>query len=216
MKDVRLALAVAVLVPPVLGAQEGRALPILEDASARYERMSSLCADFSQRLEVTLLGDERSGAGRMCQARPDRFAMRFTEPAGDLVVLDGSSVWLYYPSLDEKQVIQLPVTATAGGFDLYREFLERPAEKYEATYETEEAVAGHATYRIRLVPRAPTSYDGAVVWIDRAGGLLRQVRVEEENGTVRTVTLRNIEIDPQVPEGWFVFTPPPGAQVIRR
>jgi len=216
MNDVRWALVVAILLPGALRAQENRALPILEDASARYSRVSSLCADFSQHLQVPLLGDDRRGNGRMCQARPDRFAMRFTDPAGDLVVLDGSSVWLYYPSLDEKQVIQLPVTATAGGFDLHREFLDRPAEKYVATYEGEDTVAGHPTHRIRLVPRSPTSYDGAVVWIDRSGGLLRQVRVEEENGSVRTVTLEGIEIDPQVPEDWFVFVPPPGAQVIRR
>jgi outer membrane lipoprotein carrier protein len=216
MIGIRLSLVMLVALPVALTGQDDRALPILEEAASRYARVSSLCADFSQRLEVPLLGDDRSGRGRMCQARPDRFAMRFSEPAGDLVVLDGSSVWLYYPSVDEKQVIRLPVTATAGGFDLHREFLERPAEKYVATYEGEETVIGRPTHRIRLVPRSPTSYEQAVVWIDRSGWLLRQVRVEEENGTVRTVTLEGVELDPQVPESWFTFEPPPGAQVIRR
>ncbi len=216
MIRVRLPLALLVALPGAVTGQDQRALPVLEEAASKYAGVTSLCADFAQRLEVPLLGDDRSGRGRMCQARPDRFAMRFSEPAGDLVVLDGSSVWLYYPSVDDKQVIRLPVTATAGGFDLHREFLDRPAEKYMATYEGEDSVAGRPTHRIRLVPRSPTSYQQAVVWIDRSGWLLRRVRVEEENGTVRTVTLERVELDPQVPEDWFTFKPPPGAQVIRR
>ncbi len=216
MIRVRLPLALLVALPGAVTGQDQRALPVLEEAASKYAGVTSLCADFAQRLEVPLLGDDRSGRGRMCQARPDRFAMRFSEPAGDLVVLDGSSVWLYYPSVDDKQVIRLPVTATAGGFDLHREFLDRPAEKYMATYEGEDSVAGRPTHRIRLVPRSPTSYQQAVVWIDRSGWLLRRVRVEEENGTVRTVTLERVELDPQVPEDWFTFEPPPGAQVIRR
>ena len=216
MRAASLLAALILAAPMGVSGQDDRALTILADAEARYERVSSLCAEFTQHLLVPLLGDERTGRGRMCQERPDRFAMRFTEPEGDLVVLDGTSVWLYYPSLDEKQVIQLAVTATTGGFDLHREFLERPAEKYEATYEAEEALAGRATHRIRLVPRTAKSYDAAVVWIDASGGLLRQVRIEEENGTVRTVTLEGVEVDADVPDAWFTFTPPPGAQVIRR
>jgi len=195
-------------------AQQADAVSILERASQRYARTASLCADFTQHLSVPLLGEEHSGRGRLCQERPDLFAMRFTEPAGDAVVVDGTWVWVYYASMDAKQVLRFPVADSPGGFDLHREFLDRPGEKYTATREALEKVGGRDAYRIRLVPRQPASYQAAVVWIDATDSTLRQVRVEEENGSVRTVTLTRVELGVQAPPGWFTFTPPPGAQVI--
>ncbi len=197
-----------------VAAQQADAVSILERASGRYARAASLCADFTQHLSVPLLGEEHSGRGRLCQERPDRFAMRFTEPAGDAVVVDGTWVWVYYASMDPKQVLRFPVASSPGGFDLHREFLERPAEKYTATREGLEEIGGRDLWRIRLVPRQASSYRSAVVWIDAAESTLRQVRIEEENGSVRTVTLTRVELGATAPEGWFTFTPPPGTQVI--
>lgn len=193
------------------GAQAAAAL--MDKAAALYRDTPSLCADFAQLLSVPLLGDEREGRGRLCQQRPNLFAMRFSAPPGDAVVVDGTWVWVYYPSMDAKQVLRLPMAGAPGGFDFHREFLEGWASKYRLTAEGQEAVAGRPTQRIRLVPRAGATYQAAVVWID-ATGVLRQVRVEEENGSVRTVTLTSVEMGAAPPAGWFTFTPPAGTQVI--
>lgn len=201
----------------LLPAQQSRALEALEQAASRYRSSSTVCADFVQKLSVPLLGEERTGTGRLCQAQPDLFAMRFSDPEGDLVVVDGTWVWLYTPSLDPKQVFRFSMAEAPQGFDFHREFLERPAERYEVTWEAEDEVEGSATDRVRLVPLAPgASFDAAVVWVDRTRHLLRRVRVEEENGSVRTVTLDNVRLGASAPDGWFTFTPPPGAQVISR
>jgi len=212
-----LATLVAAVGPMGLRAQESRALDALELAAARYRSAPTLCADFVQELTVPLLGEERTGRGHLCQAQPDLFAMRFSDPDGDLVVVDGTWVWLYTPSLDPTQVFRFSMTEAPQGFDFHREFLERPAERYEVTWEAEDEVEGGTADRIRLVPLTPdASYDAAVVWVDRRQHLLRRVRVEEENGSVRTVTLDNVRLGASAPDGWFTFTPPAGAQVITR
>lgn len=205
-------LALAVVAPAE--AQEARALTLVEGAAARYGAASGVCADFVQDLSVPLLGEEKSGRGRLCQARPDRFAMRFTEPAGDAVVVDGSWVWLYYPSVDSQQVLRFSLGDAPGGFDFHRELLDRPAEKYRLEYEAGEPVGARDTHRIRLVPREPAGFEAAVVWIDAADRLLRRVRIEEENGTVRTITLEGVQLNPTIPGDWFTFEVPPGAEVI--
>lgn len=186
---------------------------LMESAAGRYDTVASVCADFVQTLSVPLLGEERSGRGRLCQAQPNRFAMRFTEPAGDAVVVDGTWVWVYYPSMDPKQVLRFPMAQSPGSFDFHREFLQDFATKYDLTLEGSEQVTGRLAYRIRLVPKTAASYQSAVVWVE-ADGVLRQVRVEEENGSVRTVTLDRVVMGAQPPAGWFTFTPPPGAQVV--
>lgn len=212
------ALAVLTLgaLPGAVSAQEGRALSILEASSARYHDASTVCADFDQTLTVPLIRQENHGTGRLCQAQPDRFAMRFDDPSGDAVVMDGTYVWVYYKSQDPLTVLRFPVARAPGGFDLHREFLERPAEKYTMTYVGTEEVEGHPAHHIMLVPRKSTSYVAAEVWIDRDDHLLRKVKVEEENESIRTLLLSDVTLDADVPDAWFTFTPPPGAQIIAR
>jgi outer membrane lipoprotein carrier protein len=185
----------------------------METAARRYTAAASLCADFVQTLSVPLLNEERSGRGRLCQAQPDRFAMRFTDPVGDAVVVDGTWVWIYYPSMDPRQVLRFPMARAPGGFDFHREFLEDFDTKYDLRLEGSEAVTGRTAYRIRLSPKTAASYQAALVWVE-ADGVVRQVRVEEENGSVRTVTLDHVDLNAQPPAGWFTFTPPAGAQIV--
>jgi outer membrane lipoprotein-sorting protein len=113
-------------------------------------------------------------------------------------------------------VLKLPVERAPGGFDIHREFLQEPARKYRITYVGPERIDGHDTHRILLVPRASASYVAAEVWIDDRDNLLRRVKIEEENESVRTLDLSDVTLGAKVPDGWFDFTPPPGAQVISR
>ena len=189
---------------------------LLESAAERYSRTSTLCADFDQLLEVTLLRDEKRGRGRLCQAQPNLFAMRFVEPDGDRVVVDGQWVWVYQPSVDDRTVLRRAIARGSGGYDFHREFLEDPALKYDPSYQGEELVGDRPAHRIRLVPKQPVSYRTAIVWLDRSSLALRKLRVEDENGSIRTVTLSAIETDVAVPAGFFEFRSPPGVQVITR
>jgi len=212
-----LALSIIGMSPRSSLAQATEPLALVEATAAHYARVTRFCADFTQTLVVPLLGEERTGTGQMCQSRPNKFAMRFSDPEGDLVVVDGEWVWLYYPSLDANQVIRLAMTGGAGAYDFHKEFLEDPATKYDVAYEALEEVAGRQTHRLRLLPLARASYQSAVIWIDEQEPVLRQVRIVDENGTVRTITLERVDLDPvDVGDDWFTFTPPPGAQVISR
>lgn len=208
------ALVAALLATPLLAQDRG--MQILQQASRRYAPVSALCADFVQHLRVPLLDQERTARGRLCQQRPNLFAMRFTDPQGDLIVVDGESMWYYTPSSDAKQVFRFPVAQGTRGLDFHREFLEDPEEKYDVTYEAADDLAGTATHRLRLRPRRPTSYRTAVLWIEQASSVLRVIRLEEENGNERTINLRDISFGASPPAGFFTFTPPPGVLVIQR
>jgi outer membrane lipoprotein-sorting protein len=201
-------------------ADEARAqnpgLDVLHDAAGRYESVETLCADFTQHLLVPLLGTERSGSGRLCQGRPNLFGMRFDDPAGDLIVVDGEHAWVYFPSNDAKTALKTSADRSAGGRDFHREFLVDPGTKYEVEYQGLEPLDGRRAHRIRMLPRLASSYRAATLWIDEEAPVLRRIRLEEENGNVRTITLANVGFG-EVPEsGWFAFTPPEGVLVMER
>jgi len=212
------AAACALLVLSLPGAAWGQdgAAQALEAASRRYQEIGTLCADFHQVLTVTLLGDRKESRGELCQRRPNLFFMRFSDPDGDAVVADGSHFWIYYPSMNPGQVLKLPLDPSRGGLDFYREFLDRPEEKYDATLEGEEVVTGRNTVRIALHPRAPRGYRSARVWIDPVQGMIRRVEISEDNGTIRLLTLDDLKVDPPVADAAFTFPVPQGVRVIAR
>ena len=195
-------------------AAQDRGMEVLQQASRRYAPVESLCADFVQHLRVPLLGDEATARGRLCQQSPDLFAMRFTEPAGDLILVDGEFMWYYMPSNDAKQVFKFPIERGTRGLDFHREFLESPEQKYDVTYEAADEVGGTPTHRLRLRPKQPTSYRTALLWIEQGTSVLRVIRLVEENGNERTINLRDVQFGAMPPAGFFDFTPPPGALVV--
>ena len=212
---VAIAFAVGALMPASVAAQN-RAVEILNGAAERYEGVETLCASFEQVLEVPLLRTSREGRGRVCQGRPNLFGMRFEEPAGDLIVVDGDFAWVYFPSSDPKTALKTSAERAAGGRDFHREFLVDPELRYEVSYAGEAEVHGRPTHRIRMIPVLPSSYRSALVWIDRDEPILRQLRLEEENGNIRTITLADVRLGEAPGDGWFTFTPPEGVLVMER
>jgi len=194
-------------------AQEGGSAA-LEAAAARYGAASSVCADFVQLRAVPLLRQEVTQRGRLCSADPNLFAMRFTDPVGNVIVSDGATQWIYRPSDNPGQVFRADVGPDTGGQDFYRELLENPNAKYEVTCTSSEEIAGRATLRICLRPKVPARDRPDVVWIDAASAVILRIHFREENGSERTITLSDAAFDAAPPEGWFTFTPPSGAVVI--
>jgi outer membrane lipoprotein carrier protein len=202
--------------PVAVSAQDATAIALMEEAGARYQMLDAFCADFTQSLEVPLIGETHDSRGSLCQGKPDLFAMRWTEPAGDRVVADGEFFWVYYPSVDPAQVLQFSMTVRPGGVDFQREFLEAPGEKYTLAYVREETLGDRRAHVISAKPRERTAFTEALLWLDVERSLILRARIGMENGSVRTVTLTNVRLDPPADSQRFRFAIPAGAQVIRR
>ena len=195
------------------GQAQVNAASILRRAETAYDAIRSLEADFTQELTVPLLGSTQRSRGKMFILRPDRFLMRFTDPAGDIVVADGRYLWLYYPSTDAKQVMRAPVAAAGQSVDLQKEFLSNPTERFDAVLNGTETVAGRNAYALTLTPRAASGYRRVRIWVDAQDALVRRFEITESNESVRKLELANLRPNATVAASLFQFTPPAGAQV---
>ncbi len=202
------------MIPGVARAvQSGDARELIDRAAQRYRDARSVCANFDQRIEVALLGRVVESEGRVCAERPNLFAMRFSgSHEGDLVIADGESFWVYYPSLDPGQVTRMRGGAS-GAYDFFREFLEAPEDRYAIRDEGEERVGQRRCRAFSLSPLSGAAYEGANVWIDIERASLCRVRTLRENGSVRTLTLFRPELGGALPPEVFFFAPPEGVRV---
>jgi chaperone LolA len=192
-------------------AQASDPVSVLKRASAAYANLRSLRADFAQSLDNPLLGKTINSRGTIAQRQPDRFLMRFSDPAGDLIVSDGQFFWVYYPSVDKKQV-----SGTAGGLDLQAQFIGDPTRRFTYTYQGQENVGGRPADVLTLVPREPAGYKSLKVWLDREDGIARKFDLTDDNGVVRHIELSNLERNPTLSDALFRFIPPPDARIIER
>ena len=204
-------------IPLLAGSQSPDPWPILDRASATYQTITSLSADFVQIITNPMIGTPDTTRGRLYQMRPSRFAMRFTAPKGDRIVADGRFLWLYTPSTTPGQVIRsrIPEYGTTGP-NLIGQFVEQPRERYTAQHARADSVPdGGPVDVIRLVPKGHEQpYSEAKIWVGRADGLVHRVDIVESSGQERTVILRNIRVNAGVPGRELTFSPPGGVRVV--
>jgi outer membrane lipoprotein carrier protein len=188
---------------------------VLRRASAAYANVKSLRADFTQKRENPILGSTNVSRGTLYQKRPDRFLMKFSDPAGDVIVSDGRYFWLYYPSADARQVLRAPASSNAaGGVDLQAQFLGDPLRRFTHTYHGSETVSGRKTHVITMVPKENVGYRSLKVWVDAQDALVRRFVLTESNGVVQEITLSNLAVNPTLSNSLFEFTPPATAKII--
>lgn len=201
------------------GSAQQQGATVLKRASTAYTNLKSMSADFVQRRENPLLGSTLTSRGRLYQRKPDRFLMKFTEPSGDVIVSDGRYFWLYYPSVDNKQVLRSPASEDgAGAVDLQAQFIGDPLRRFTHTYEGRQNVDGRAMHVLTLTPRsvAEAGYNRLKVWIDETDYLVRRFQIREQTGALVEFQLSNLDVNPPLGDEIFRFTPPRGARVVER
>lgn len=210
---------VATPAPPLAAAPAGGrqdANEILRRVEQTAAGVRTLEADFTQTLRVPLLNSDQTSTGKLYQRKPDRFLMRFTEPAGDVMVADGRYFWIYYPSSDRTQVVRTSIAEGGEQADFQRQFLSNATDRFVATLNGVEAVGGRPAWALTLVPKRESPYKVIRIWVDREDYLVRRFEMTEENNSVRRVELRNLKINQPVADALFTFTPPPGTHIFEQ
>jgi outer membrane lipoprotein carrier protein len=188
----------------------------LARAERAYGAVRSVRAEFHQTITNPMLGAPETSSGTLFLVKPDRFAMRFADPAGDRIVADGTWLWAYTPSTVPNQVIRQPIpVAGAATPNLFAQFVDRPMERYEATALGRDTVAGDPVDLVRLVPRVSgLGFRRATIAISTRTGWIRSVATVEDSGQERTLVLTTIVPDAPVPAEEVRFAPPRGTKVV--
>ena len=209
-----LLLAALAVAPPAVAAQD--AAGIVGRSSRVYRSLSSLSADFVQLIDNPMI-DSATSKGTLVQAGEDQLAMRFTDPPGEAIVIDGEKIWVYTPSTTPGQVIRmaLPSGGPVYGYNILAWLLDRPAERYTATYVRGDRLNGRAVDVVQLDPAVPDlPFERAIVWLDKEDGLPRRLEITEHSGAARTLTLSKVRTNRTVPDDTFTFKVPPGVRIV--
>jgi outer membrane lipoprotein carrier protein len=206
--------------PPLLSVRAGLAAQDAQAIVGRSSRvnrsLSRLRADFVPVNDNPMI-DSAESRGTLVQAGPDKLSMRFSDPPGEAIVIDGQHVWVYTPSTTPGQVLRLAVPSGGPiyGYNMLAWLLDRPAERYQASYLRSDKLNGRPMDVVELVPAVPDlPFERAVVWLDREDALPRRLEITERTGSKRTLTLSRMQVNRSVPDRTFTFEVPSGVRVV--
>ena len=185
---------------------------IVARADRALASLSSLQADFVQRATNPILEKTEIGHGTLYYRAPGRYRIEYRYPKGDVVVDDGTWIWIYLPSSQPGQVIRQPAEAGGGANPLT--YLRDLRSMYDVADAGSEAISEEVSDHLSLVPRTEEApFTEVDVWVGRETGLLRQVRTRTEDGIEKSYTFTAIRRGAPVPDTRFRFSPPPGVEI---
>lgn len=206
-------LAAAIVAAAPLAAQS--ADPALARAQQAYDEMRTLRAEFEQTIINPMLGGPERSRGVLFLEPPGRFAMRFIEPRGDRIVADGRWLWIYAPSSVPDQVIRQDIPTTGATTpNLFAQFVDRPLERYRATYLGADTIGTEGVDLVKLVPREKGQpFREAVIAVGQ-DGWLRRLSLVEASGQRRELVFTALAANHPIPRAEFIFEAPKGARVV--
>lgn len=218
MKQLR-ALGLLLLLPTLLAGQtpapSETATQVVTRASRVFKQLTGLEAEFRQHIEDPLVGNLDS-KGKLSQSGKNKFVMRFSDPANEVLLVDGTHLWVYTPSTSPGQVTRRPIsTSSVYGVNLIGWFMDNPLDRYRLTYVKTELLNGKRADAVLLEPiTRDLPFRRATLWFDRDDGLPRRFEIQESQGQKRTVNLSNLRLNASIPASTFTFRVPDGVRII--
>lgn len=180
-----------------------------EALQARLQAMQTFQADFKQEVKAKQKLISQS-TGKMALARPGHFRWQTISPLQQVIVADGTNMWIYDVDLEQvtvkKQDKGVGKTAAL--------FLSGYDDTVGPNFEVEEKVTGKLAHYFLKAKSNKESFQKVELMFDDKR--LRQLRLFDQLGQVTNVTFHNIKDNPKLSASLFQFKPPKGVDVIKQ
>lgn len=185
---------------------------IAAEASVRLRQFldetQTLQANFSQEL----LGPDGEvlelATGALSIKRPGRFLWRYSEPVEQLVIADGTNLWIYDVELEQATVSLLEDVAAASPA-----MLLSGEAALDEEFDVVESFDADDMRWVMLAPKAESS-DFRQILIGFRGENLSQLRLLDSLDQRTTIELVDLEVNLELADSVFEFQPPFGVDVI--
>lgn len=150
----------------------------------------------------------QQSVGNMAFARPGRFRWEYEKPYLQVIVGDGSRLWIYDSDLN-----QVTVRRLEGALGSSPAALLAGSNEIERSYTLSKAGTGQGLEWLEAVPKArDTVFESIRLGFSKAG--LEAMELRDQFGQVTVIKFSAMERNEELPADLFKFSPPAGADVI--
>ena len=198
----RLLLFLFALLPGVAGAAG------VEDLKALLEQTTTARARFAQMVLDKNLKKLQQATGTMQFSRPGKFRWEYDKPQEQVIVSDGSRVWIY-----DKDLNQVTVRRVDRALGSSPAALLAGSNEIEKSYTFTALGNQEGLDWLEAIPRTQeTAFEKIRLGFGKSG--LEAMELRDQFGQVTVIKFSTIERNAKLPPEAFRFTPPKGADVI--
>jgi outer membrane lipoprotein carrier protein len=212
--------AVATVPVPAGSATPNRALTaaqIVAGVQAFYNRTTDFEADFRQFNTTAVSNTTTNSAGHVQFRRPGRMRWEYSNPVGNLVVSDGTTLWTYEPANHQAFMANLANSQLPSALSFLMGTGNLSVD-FEARLRTTTAAGYGNFYMVELTPRTPNpSFARLVLFVEPQNFQVAEAAVvDAQNNRNRFQFVGGtVRVNTNPPQSRFQFTPPPRTNVIR-
>lgn len=148
--------------------------------------------------------------GRMYLETPGMFRWEATQPNSQLIIANGTKLWVYDKDLEQVTIRRLG--AEAGETPALLLSDSHPA--LDNTFQVSYAKGSSATLqKFMLIPKDKSSMY-AYIQMVFSGNQIREMRMQDHLGHTTLIKFQNVKTNSSLPHSLFKFTPPKNVDVI--
>lgn len=170
--------------------------------------LEGLQAEFQQVLTDRSGRSIDEASGTLAIKRPNRFRWDYREPYQQVIVADGSRIWLYDTDLEQVTVRKLDDTLSATPA-----MLLSGEGKLEENFTVIGVKTEGGVQWVEMEPKRGDT-DFKSVRLGFEGATLKHMQLADKLGQTTRLTFTNVERNPVLDPSRFTFNVPPGADVI--
>lgn len=195
----------------VVGQQQAQAQgtdQVVDRLRAKYGKVNTLRAEFTQTISSEAGGDAQTLAGTL-YLQGGKYRV---ESPRQTYVTDGKVIWIY--NADERQVLVNDNVHDETTFSP-NDFIFHFDDHYQATGVRTVNVSGQKQYMLSLKPKLKDSvYRDVTLWVRSDDLTITRLDVIDVNGAKVTISLKDIQLNPKLSDSLFTFKAPKGVEVV--
>ena len=181
----------------------------IEELKALLRGTTTARAQFAQIVLDKDLNPIQQASGSMAFARPGRFRWEYNKPYEQVIVGDGTSLWIY-----DKDLNQVTVRRLEGALGASPAALLAGSNEIEKGYALSSVGSEQGLDWLEAVPKdQDTVFERIRLGFSKTG--LEAMELRDRFGQITVIKFTAVKRNSELPSDWFSFTPPEGADVIR-
>ena len=172
--------------------------------------LNSLSANFDQYeiFEDDIIGEASSG--KVWLNSPNQFKWEYIDPAPQLIIADGSQVWIYDEDLEQVTIKQQDTKQNPIYVLLSKQDME---SNYTLTIEENKDQESSMTW-VLMQPKEDSD-EIKLVWLGIQKDQLAVIKLQNQMDNIVVFEFNDINKNPEIEEGFFSFVAPEGTDIIQ-
>jgi outer membrane lipoprotein carrier protein len=199
---------------PTTAKPSPEAQRVVRAVQQRYDETTDFTADVTQEMNVASLGKTLTAHGTIAFMRPGKLRWQLNDGSGQVIVADGTTLWLYQP--EEQQVLKAPFQSAFRASTPISFLLGvgRIADDFDVSLD-QEPTAAEPLLWLKLIPRQS---DGTIGWL-RLGVIpktfdIAAAEIHDQLGNVTRLQFHDLRRDVKLDDSLFHFKVPDGVDVV--